>query len=647
MRDQDYFQTVGKTVEELFQANIDMRKIPELQGGDAPLRDVFQNIMEEVFWMTSAAMRTQANRGMLDALKQVYGDNLKPITKDTRPGSYDRNKTVTIFRDGQPEQYVLPAEDLVWGFEGTPLLVAEAPVRIMAAWSNLLRKLVTANPEFAISQSFQDAWRAMIASQTKSPFKLAGSVLARFATELAGGDATTDILSRMGIGGKIDSIPGHARDQVMQRMHMKAHKNVVDVANAVQNFMGSPAISQDMGLRTATYLQAIKEGHSPAVAAMKAREIINFNRIGRSKFIRTMRMYVPFFNAWIQGLDVMYRAATVPGLNARQRSMLLGPVVFTAMKVMTLSTLYSMMLAGNDEWESMDDQQRDRMLFIPSDWAGTEQPLKIPVAPEVGFLLKGLSDRIYRQIISQNTENPRDAQKLMQSIAAGALDVFTGPNITPQIFKPIMEVTTNYDFRTGNPVVGRAFEGLNPQDQYDAYTSQLAIAIARGAEKAGLALSPMKVDHVLRGHFGITGGMVLDITTALFGTGADLPIHRKPIAKLFTTAPQGREVKANYYEYSENVLRTTNSLNHMIRNGMLAEWAERVEDPKVLERWARQADIKYGQELTAYYRQQRNVVQNLPLNIMSRAEKERELARIDREEHEAMRAYMKGKVVIR
>lgn len=647
MRDRDYFNTEGKSLGDLTQAAIDMRKLPELQGGDAPLRDVFQNIMEEVFWMTSASMRTQANRGMMDALKEVYGSKLTQVTSDTPRRSYSPEQVVTIFREGKPEQYEVPALDMVWGFEGTPLMMAEAPVRWMAAWSNILRKLVTANPEFAISQNFQDAWRAMVASQTKSPFVLAGRVFSRFATELAGGDESTDVLSRLGIGGKIDSIPGHARDQVMQQMNLKAQRNVVDVANAVQNFMGYPAIAQDMSLRTATYLQSMSEGHSPAVAAMKAREIINFNRIGRSQFIRTMRMYVPFFNAWIQGMDVMYRAATVPGLNARQRSMMLGPFVATAAKIATLSTFYSMLLGGNDEWESMSDQERDRMLFIPSEWAGTEHPLKIPVAPEVGFMLKGITDRAYRQIISQNTDNPRDAKKLMQSIAAGAADALMGPNLTPQVFKPALEVATNYDFRTGGPVVGRVFEGLSPEDQYDAYTSQISMAIARGAAKAGLPLSPMKVDHLLRGHFGITGGMVLDASTALFGTGADLPTNRKPILKLFTTAPQGREVSQNFYEYSENVMQTVNSLQHMIRNGMLAEWAERIEDPKVLERWARQADVKYGQEITAYFREQRNRVQNMPVNLLSRSDKEKELRRIDKEEHEARQAYMQGKVPIR
>ena len=114
-------------------------------------------------------------------------------------------------------------------------------------------------------------------------------------------------------------------------------------------------------------------------------------------------------------------------------------------KLAAMSTIYAMLVSGDDEYEGLRDYDKNKHFIFP----GTG--VKIPVAPEVGLMFKVVPERLYGYLISQSTDRPKDATELRKAIANAAFDAISGPNLTPQAVKPMLEVYMNHSFFTNAP----------------------------------------------------------------------------------------------------------------------------------------------------------------------------------------------------
>jgi len=117
--------------------------------------------------------------------------------------------------------------------------------------------------------------------------------------------------------------------------------------------------ASDLSVRKAIYDQTIKETNDQLLAQTRAREFINFRRRGASDFVGAMVTTIPFFNAYIQGMDVLYRAASGADSSssvnrAEARKMFWN----RAATVLALSTLYAMGKSDDDDY-----QGDSRLLF--------------------------------------------------------------------------------------------------------------------------------------------------------------------------------------------------------------------------------------------------------------------------------------------
>jgi hypothetical protein len=80
-------------------------------------------------------------------------------------------------------------------------------------------------------------------------------------------------------------------------------------------------------------------------------------------------------------------------------------------------------------------------------------------------------------------------------------------NPVPQMVKPMLDVYANVDSFTQRPIETAGMENLSKSERADARTSQ----IARGLGKAGV-LSPVQIDHLVRGYFGWLGAHIVMTT---------------------------------------------------------------------------------------------------------------------------------------
>jgi hypothetical protein len=121
------------------------------------------------------------------------------------------------------------------------------------------------------------------------------------------------------------------------------------------------------------------------------------------------------------------------------------------------------------------------------------------------------------------------------------VDVFSSPNVTPQLLKPLFENLANYSFFLGRPLESQSqVANMRPFERYGAGTSELAKSMGQGLENASnytgveaLAISPIKIENMIRGLLGTTAGTVLAMTDALMNpTRTDRPLHSMLAAQL-------------------------------------------------------------------------------------------------------------------
>jgi hypothetical protein len=172
-RIKEYEENIQGSPKSYFKGLVNLGQLGKLKGSDDQINNVFDNMVGLSFWMVNSSVRNHAADKMVDAL-------LKIDAREVKPGmAIDPTRTIYVYKEGVPRVYELGTAADVYAFKGIesiggPLLDGFSSI------SNLLRKTTTAMPSFAVSQLFQDSYRAMLMSGVKSPLKIPGKVLGNF-----------------------------------------------------------------------------------------------------------------------------------------------------------------------------------------------------------------------------------------------------------------------------------------------------------------------------------------------------------------------------------------------------------------------------------------------------------------------------------
>lgn len=625
----DYEEQAANSPQGHFKGLVNLRGLKPLKGGEEEINNIFDNMVGLSFWMTNSAMRNHAALKITDA----FLDNELGVRKVRQDQSgVDPNKVVTIYRDGIPESYEYEDPLDVYAFKGIeslggPFLTA------FTKMSNFLRKATTATPQFAISQLFQDSYRAVAFSGVNNPFSVPAKVIRGFIKEM-GDDPLTKWINSLGIAGAVDLMPGRAQESIEKAFGIKQYTTMDKILSKMESF----SIASDTALRKAVFQQTLDETKSKEfpegdvlLARFRAQEIINFKRQGASKVVGVLRQMVPFMNAYIQGMDVLYRTMTGRGIAAKERQVAFGMFLQAGTKLAALSTIYAMLVSGDDEYEGLRDYDKNKHFIFP----GTG--MKMPVAPEVGLLFKVIPERLYGYLISQSTDRPKDATELRKAIANAAFDALSGPNLTPQAVKPILEVYMNHSFFTNAPVVGRGMEYMAPNMQFTDATAELAKLLSNTAEQAGVELSPMKLEYLFRGFTGIAGGALLDISNSMFGDRPDKRLYEQPFAKTFMYDKVPGGYKEGYYAFRESVNEVTTTVNALKAAGRAEELVDYLEGDQKLTLYALRSTINKVDDQLGDIRKFKKIIAADP--NMSGKDKKDAIEELEEAENDMVKAY--------
>jgi len=556
-------------------------KLPELVGSmNRPVGNVFDNYLNTLGWMVGQTMKTDATVQTLRSLENVSaGPQATFLGRSTQ----QKENTVGAYVKGEMMYWELPSKYDVLAFKDLNPPKA-GWLRNLGKFSNVLRKSVTALPPFALKQVTDDVQRAILTSGVRNPGALLRMSLSNFGglalAELRGiQHPSVKQFGRMGLTGEYDFEAGKPATSLLKDLGYKPRGKF----ETLMHRLDGVTRASDLAVRKAIYDQTLNETNDQLLAQTRAREFINFRRRGASDFVGAMVTTIPFFNAYIQGMDVLYRAAS-----GKDSSSSIGRADARRMfwsragTVMMLSSLYALGAGDDDDYKEMDLRTRDNNWILPGGF-------KMPVPGELGALFKVIPERVVEYMRRQGTPEEQTAWEATRTALSHIFEQYVG-RVTPvpQAVKPLLEAWTNYSFFTGRELEGIYQKQQAPSMRRAANTSELAIAVAEFARDViGVdGVSPILVDNALNGYFGSSAALLVATTDSLLNpTRVDRPLHKWALVSNYMYDPVGTRRMTEFYETREKVGRANATLNELMKTDMdrAAKYAEEHSEELMLE----------------------------------------------------------------
>ena len=224
---------------------------------------------------------------------------------------------------------------------------------------------------------------------------------------------------------------------------------------------------------------------------------------------------IPFFNAQIQGLSVLFKAAT-GNMPANDVLKIKRKFYNNAMMLTGFGIAYAMAMDDDEYYKNAKPRDRYTNFFVPL--PGVDEPLKLPIPYEFGFFFSAgvaLADAIKGEV-----DTPQQLRAL-KDMFVGAIPG-TSSNFMPQIIKPMTEIYANKIFFSGNAIESERQRKLDPEARYNAHTTEVAKWMATMVP----GLSPIQIEHIVSGYLGQIPLMVLASTNDLFRDGKEEPTRK-------------------------------------------------------------------------------------------------------------------------
>ena len=530
----------------------DQPQLKQLIGGNEKITDFLTSAISNTSMIMDAGLRNQAAK---NAMFELVNVKLAQFLKGNATGP-----DIVRFKDNGVEKTVrvdtdkvgISSDLLVKGMEGIPVNTSQL-IQLMGSGASLVRKAVTLNPVFAMRQIFRDSVAAPLLSGADF-MPILGAV-----KEL-GKSATKSKLEARGItGGQI--FTGTNEDLKKVLKDFQSGKIGLSQLIAKAEALNMEA---DASTRRAQYNSYINQGLSEMEATLMSLESMNFNRKGLSTSVRIASQIIPFFNAQLQSLDVLWRALSGK-LPFNERLKIQEKLFKRGMLVAGTSVAYALLMQDDEAYKNATPDQKygNFFVYLP----GIKEPLRVPVPFEIGYIFKGIPEAFVNTLMNKN-----GAEEAAKAFKAVALQTIPGGSsgFMPGLVKPLVENTTGYSFYTGRSIETKSEQQLLPEFRYRDDTS----VIAKGLGSA-LGYSPIKIDNLIRGYTGTLGtAMAQAVSLAMPDKGPEKTAKRLTempvVGALFQPLDAGGQVEAVYDRLLE-IQETKKTFDNLINKGQRQE----------------------------------------------------------------------------
>ena len=541
-----------------------LTKDPKLVGSfERPVGNVFENYLNTMGWMVGQVMNNDARIQTLRGLQDLG------FAKYTRGVKSTENRSAKAFVDGEAMYWELPSHYDVAAFQdlNPPKM---AIFRTLGAFSNILRKSVTILPPFALKQVTDDVQRAMLTSGVKNPGALLRMSLANFGklavAELRGiQHPIVKEFGALGLTGEYDFQQGKPAVSLLQDLGYRQREVAGSkTLGTILHRLDGITRASDLAVRKAIYEQTMLETNNDRLLAQtRAREFINFRRRGASEIIAVGTATIPFFNAYVQGMDVLYRAASGKDSSSSVGRAQARQLFWSrAGTVAALSALYALIAGEDEDYQDMDLRTRNGNWILPGGY-------KIPVPGELGAIFKVIPETVVEYLRRSGTPEEQTALEAIRASAKYMSEQYIERTVPiPQAVKPLIEAWTNYSFFTGRELEGIYQKQQDPSMRTTSRTSELAQAISNfSRDVIGVdAVSPIQIDNMLNGYFGSTAALVTMMTDSLLNpTRIDRPLHKYALLSNYLYDPIGTRSLTEFYDEREKVGKANNTLRQLMK----------------------------------------------------------------------------------
>ena len=549
--------------------------LQELVGGDAPILDFMTSVVQNTNLLTDMSLRNQATKNTVFELVEM---GLAKITKKVMSGSnVVKFKIEPENEQDTGDRYALintdkagiPADILVKGMEGIPTQFPFA-VRALGMPANILRRAITLSPLYAARQLFRDSLAAPLVSGANFTPVIG-------ALQEIGSAAKGTLESRGITGGQV--FTGGPDDLT------KILRDVTDGRGAWTQLVGAAetmTMEADALTRRAQYNSYIKQGLSEMEATYMALESMNFNKRGASPSVHWINSMVPFFNAQIQGLNVLYKAMT-GNLPFNERLKIQEKLLTRGLMLAAGTLVYAAYMQDDEAYKNATPEQKYGNWFVRV--PGVDEPLRIPIPFEIGYIFKALPEALYNSMMNESgSEEAVKAfnQILIQTIPGGSsmptVD-FGGVKIPtllpiPAAVKPIIETSLGKSFFTQRDILSGHEKTLLPEAQYRENTTEIAKLLG-----SAVGASPVKIEELVKGYTGAMGLVFLQAVSSPFSSAGSPEKTFKRLSEmpLVGGAFQPNDAGAiinDTYEKMNKFAAVADTINAYVERGEMAKARE-------------------------------------------------------------------------
>ena len=321
------------------------------------------------------------------------------------------------------------------------------------------------------------------------------------------------------------------------------------------------AIKADAATRALVYKNALANGLSEVEADMATMESMNFYKRGTNAAVQYFGRLIPFFNAQIQGLNVLFKAAR-GRMPFEEQQEIKRKFRNNAMLLTATGIVYAMAMEDDETWRNAKPRDKMSNFFIPL--PGTDEMLKIPIPFEAGYFYSLAVAAV--DGMREQTDNAAQ-WKAIRDLFLNSVPGYSSMGV-PQLVKPVFEVWTNKNFLSGAPIESLRLQGLNPEERYNATTTEFAKMLSRALP----VLSPIQIEHIVRGYLGVLPLAVVASANSLFereGAG------EKPEKRLSEMALVGTTFQKKYggadadvvFEAAKDAIDARSTMNKILNEG--------------------------------------------------------------------------------
>jgi hypothetical protein len=557
--------TVGPSI---FSAISGVKAPKKLKGGDAPLGEFLETVVRNSRAAIEAGMRNVAANRVVNNFQSLNSPSTGGrLVEKTSEQNKNRPDVVTVRENGKDAYYKVADPLLVQSLQA--LNIPQIPgLDILAKPAEFLREMVTRDPAFIGASVLRESLSAWITTGQKLTPVASG--VNQFVKILANASPTVQALRRAGIGsgyefkGDVQSTAGEFGRQLKEKAgEMTAAQKAVMPLRAMWDGLDKASTAADLSTRAAVFERVMQETGNEAEAIYQAMEVINFSRKGSSPIIQIFAAIIPFLNARIQGLDLLYRAgfgelASATKVAQQKAFMLRSLALFGT------TAMYYALVQDEEEWQRADQETRDNYWIIGN--------MKFPIPFELGVMFKVLPERIMAYTMGEDT-----GEQVRASIARQVLGTLSF-NPIPQAVLPLIEASSNYSFFLQRDIVGMGKKDLAPEFQTSEGTSQIAIQLGQT-----LGISPMKIDYVIRGYTGAMGTYAISTMDSIIrseddATKATWRLDQIPVLKRFMISDLGAGTVNEYYDLREKLDEVVRTSNQLERTGNIEALQEYLKD---------------------------------------------------------------------